>query len=281
MIKPAADHGRRASWREICATLLFCSLALVSFAGPPIIGINTDVRRPSATSTTLESASVSSFSTPAEYVDAVVRAGGVPVLIPPTLDPEALHRQVEACDGFVLIGGADIDPARYNEEPHPKFNRMHPRRESGDFALVDEIMHSEKPFLAVCLGSQMVNVALGGNLIQDIAAETTSTINHQQKDNTPGATAHEVIIEKGTKLYDLLGTTTLRVNSRHHQATKNSGKGLRLSARAPDGIIEALELQDRPVGIAVQWHPEDLPDDPVHQRLYRGLVEAAARHRGH
>ncbi len=255
-------------------TFAFALLVLVPLAGAPanpapapLIGINMAIGDKEAT----ENVSMSTRST---YVDAVVKAGGVPIVIPPVLSEEHVARYVDLADGFVFVGGPDIDPARYGQDPHETWNPINPRREEFDFLLMERILESEKPILAVCLGAQELNVARGGTLIQDIPDLTDSTIDHRPR-QPASEHAHPVIIEEGTLLHRLLGTTELGVNSMHHQAADEPGEGMIVSARAPDGIIEAIEIPSHPFALGVQWHPERLTHEEPHLRIFLGLVDAA------
>lgn len=242
--------------------------------GRPIIGINMDVASSRSDDESTASSSSVGLRLSSSYVDAVTSAGGIPVVLPPVQDPAMIRRYVAMCDGFVFVGGADIDPARYGAEPHPTVRFLHPRRESFDFALMDAVLKSRKPMLGVCGGCQELNVALGGTLIQDIPSETSSTINHK-----PGGRdfVHDIEIKPNTKLADLLATTSLSVNSIHHQAVGIAGKNIRISARAPDGTIEAIEMPGQHFVLGVQWHPEALTQHPEHLGVYKGLVDAARK----
>lgn len=238
----------------------------------PIIGINMDVSQRG------DSGASPALRLSGAYVDAITSAGGIPVVLPPVLDKAAIRRQVALCDGFLFVGGADINPERYGETSHPAVNLLNPRREEYDFALMEAVLKTRKPMLGVCLGCQEFNVAMGGSLIQDLPTETTSTIDHRPY-APRGEFVHEIEIEPGTKLADLLGTTTLGVNSIHHQACEVPGAKLRVAARAPDGTIEAIELPGKRFALGVQWHPEALTHHPEHLRVYKGLVDTARRTR--
>ena len=233
----------------------------------PIIGINLD---------TSGSEENPRFVLSSDYVDAISAAGGIPLLLPSVQDAEALKRQVALCDGFVFTGGKDIDPAKYGETPHESGNPLHSRREEYDFALVQEVINRRKPFLAVCLGCQEVNVAMGGTLVQDIPSETSTTIDHKQKAERYELT-HSIAITSPSKLANLLKETSISVNSFHHQSCEKPGKNIRFVAQAPDGIVESYELENYPFGLAVQWHPEALTSYSEHLKIYEGLVKAAKR----
>lgn len=232
---------------------------------PPIIGINASFSHEDS-----ESAGISLRAT---YVDAVTTAGGIPVILPPVQSREIAQQQAALCDGFVFIGGSDIDPARYGKTQHPATNRLATRREEHDFALIKAAMDRRKPFLAICLGCQEVNVALGGTLIQDINSETSTTIQHAAHQS--GLLRHDVKIEPGTLICDLVGTTSISTNTSHHQAVEQPAESLKVTGRAADGIIESLEMRDYPFGLAIQWHPESLVSEPEHLALFKGLIKAA------
>ncbi len=246
--------------------LAFMLLGVVCAAarepGRPVIGINTDFRTGETGYTTVVVG--------ANYVDAVLAAGGLPVLIPAVLSVEEAARYAELVDGFVFIGGADIAPARYGQEPHETTRIMSPRREDFDFALMEAALATRKPMLAICLGMQELNVALGGSMVQDIPAMTDSTLIHKGE-----GSGHEVMIEPGTRLHSIVGADRIAVNSMHHQACSGVPHGATIAARAPDGIVEAYELADHPFAIAVQWHPEGIQEQPEQRRLFEALVNAS------
>lgn len=239
----------------------------------PIIGINTN----------LIAGGPGEFPTSGvrtSYVDSVFAAGGVPVLLPPVLDGNIVREQVTACDGFIFVGGPDINPARYGEtEVNPTVSALPERRERYDFMLIDEVMRARKPFLGICLGCQELNVALGGTLIQDIASETNTTVQHSVK-LSPHYTRQTVTVEPGTSLAEIVGAGELHANSAHHQAIAQLGRGLRVSSRClADGIIESFEIENYGFGVAVQWHPEVLAlEEKPHLKLFEALVGAAVEH---
>lgn len=233
-------------------------------AGKPVIGINMDYRvRDDGPS----------FWTSPSCIEAVAKAGGLPVVLPPSADPADAARYLEGVDGLVFIGGADINPARYGHEKHETTKILEPRREAFDFALMQAAIAADKPVLGICLGMQEMNVVCGGTLLQDIPSLVGETVTHRG----PGEDkdAHEVAVAEGTRLHGILGTTTLSVNSNHHQACDTPGKGVTIVARAPDGVAEAIEVADHPFAMGVQWHPETLSSRPEHLRLFESLVEAA------
>ena len=237
---------------------------------PPLIGVTTSI----TTGKHPERAYVNSA-----YLAAIQTAGGVPIPIPPQLDARARDEILARCDGYLLTGGGDLDPATFNEPPHPTLFEVAPARDRLEIALVGFALKARKPVLAVCRGIQVLNVALGGSLFQDVASDPGTDIQHQQdKDGKPrDEPTHPVKVVAESHLAQVLGTTDLLVNSMHHQAVKAVGRGLVPVAFAPDTIIEGVELEepDRFV-LGVQWHPEELTErDPSARRLFGALVDAS------
>lgn len=191
-----------------------------------------------------------------DYVDAVNKAGGVPLLLPPVEDAETVCRYVRLCDGFILSGGGDINPALYGEIPHPKLEEFHSTLDRSQWLLTQEILRADKPLLAVCRGVQLLNVVQGGSLWQDVSAIDHPVMLHSQF-SPRGDLFHPVDIAQDSILHRLFGDK-LVVNSFHHQCLKDLGKGLEITATAPDGIIEAVEMPDHRFVIGIQWHPEML-----------------------
>jgi putative glutamine amidotransferase len=205
------------------------------------------------------------------YIESLRRAGAVPVLIPP--QPENAEVIVEGLDGIVLAGGDDCDPAVYGEARHPAVEPMDPRRQSNELTLARIARERRIPTLGICLGVQMMNVAAGGTLIQDIDSELRTDIEHASA--ASDRHRHDVIIEQGTHLAEIVGEQELDVNSSHHQAIRHVGEGLRVTAQAPDGIIEGLEDPGHPFYIGVQWHPEDMAGEGSATALFDAFVDAA------
>jgi len=215
----------------------------------PIIGIFGNYSTLSATNTTER------FFVNKSYMDAVRLHGGIPLPLPCLDEQDYLRACVDMCDAILLPGGIDVDPRFYGENPHQKLGTVQSDMDESAFKLLEVVFERKMPVLGICRGEQVLNVALGGSLYQDIPANyEKESILHEQKAHTSLA-LHTIKIEKGTMLYDILGEETVGVNTYHHQAVKALGKDLIASAVAPDGIIEAIESKDRTI-LGVQWHPE-------------------------
>jgi putative glutamine amidotransferase len=208
------------------------------------------------------------------YVDAVARAGGLPLILP-TLAPTDAEEMLAGLDGVVLSGGGDVSPFLYGEEPAPEVYDVDAKRDEWELALIAAAA-ADFPVLGVCRGAQLLNVAAGGSLIQHLPNVTTEQ--HRDRDRDREA-VHTVDIAPESRLAEILGVRRLGVNTVHHQAIDRVGAGLRPVAWAPDGIIEAVERTDGALVVAVQWHPESLIDMAPHVRLFLWLTAAAARRR--
>lgn len=208
------------------------------------------------------------------YVESLRRAGAVPVLIPP--QAENAEAMIAGLDGIVLAGGDDCDPAIYGESRHPSVEPMDPRRQENDLALARVARKRGIPTLGICLGVQVMNVAAGGTLIQDIDSELRTDIEHASE--ASDRHRHEVLVEKGSRLAGIVGRQELSVNSSHHQAIRHIGDGLRVTAQAPDGIIEGLEDPAHPFYVGVQWHPEDMSGEGSASALFGAFVDAARKY---
>ena len=212
-----------------------------------------------------------------DYADAVIRVGAVPVILPMTEESHVLDQLVAELDGFVFSGGADLGPELYGQEKLPVCGDTSPVRDRVEMYLLKKCLAVQKPFLAICRGFELFNVALGGTLYQDIETQRPDSLFHPCYDK-PADQVHEVDIEPGTMLQQIVQNNRIRVNSRHHQGVCGIGKGLIVSGRASDGLIEALELPGHPFAVGVQWHPETLSSYvPEAVRLFGALKDAAAR----
>jgi putative glutamine amidotransferase len=209
----------------------------------------------------------------ASYVDAVLAAGGLPILLPHAKDAAAAY--LALLDGLVVTGGAfDVPPELYGEARREVCGPTRPERSAFERDLLEAALAARLPVLGVCGGMQLLNVVRGGTLHQDLAADA-GLPGHEQP-APKDLPSHDVAVAPGTLLADLVGAGPLPVNSTHHQAVRDPGQGVLVSARAPDGVVEAIELPDLPFALGVQWHPEAvLRHEERHAGIYRGLVRAA------
>ncbi|OQX61534.1 MAG: hypothetical protein B6I38_08705 [Anaerolineaceae bacterium 4572_5.1] len=210
------------------------------------------------------------------YVDATINAGGVPVIIPSELPEESWKLLYAKLDGIIFSGGSDIDPALFNGESHPAVQGIDSERDTLELSLMRYMIEDEKPFLAICRGFQVLNVALGGTLYTHISDQVANSLQHDTpKDQPRGSHAHEIQVRENSRLAEILGKPILKVNSWHHQGVKDIPPQLKISAHSPDGLVEGLELPNHPFGIAVQWHPEWMPEDTAMKALFKAFVNAA------
>jgi putative glutamine amidotransferase len=210
-------------------------------------------------------------------VQAVEEAGGLPLLIPVSIQDETLRAIYARLDGILLPGGGDVDPAYYNALKHPKTGEADDARDHVELTVARWAFADDLPLLGICRGHQVLNVALGGTLVQDIPVLVGGQITHDFPNDVPrGNHAHTVTIDPASRLAAILGTTTPVVNSWHHQSVETAFPGACVTACAPDGVVEALEAPDKTFVLSVQWHPEDMyRDDDAMKRLFRAFVEAA------
>ena len=230
----------------------------------PVIGITTYVTDARFGDWEAESALV-----PSAYVNAIERAGGRPLLVPPS--EEGIDETLDALHGIVFSGGSDLDPETYGQDPHPETTGVAPERDRAELALLQGALARDLPVLAVCRGSQVMNVALGGDLVQHLP----EVVGDEKHKHTAGEFAdHDVDLEPGTRLAAVLGDRA-PVKSHHHQGFGRLGEGLREAARAEDGTLEAIEDPERRFALGVLWHPEEAED----LRLFEALVEEARAYR--
>jgi putative glutamine amidotransferase len=217
----------------------------------------------------------------APNVAAIAAAGGLPVYVPPGLDDETLRELYERLDGLLLPGGPDVRPSVYGQPQHPMTLVIDDPRDALELTLARWAAEDDLPVLGICRGHQVLNVALGGTLVQDIPSQVETTLKHDQPDGLPRANRlHTVEIAEDSHLASILSETRLSVNSLHHQSVAEVAPGVKVTATAPDGVVEALEIPGKPFVLSVQWHPEDLyAEDPAMARLFEAFVSAArARH---
>jgi len=230
----------------------------------PLIGITTYVTPAKWGAWELEAALI-----PVDYVRAVERAGGRALLVPPSED--GVEETLEALDGLLFSGGSDLDPDLYDQEPHDETSGVHEQRDRAELALLEAALQRDMPVLAICRGSQVLNVARGGDLVQHLP----DVVGDEKHKHTPGSYAdHDVTVEDGTRLASLLGERA-PVKSHHHQGIGRIGEGLRVAAHAEDGTVEAVEDPGRRFAVGVLWHPEAGDD----ARLFEELVREAEHYR--
>jgi putative glutamine amidotransferase len=214
------------------------------------------------------------YSGYAPIMKAIGLGGGLPVMLPCELEIETLRRLYERVDGVLLPGGGDVDPARYGAEPHPKTGYVDSVRDDLEFTVARWAVEDDRPLFCICRGHQVLNVALGGTLTQDISSQLQTEEVHWFNQPRTKRT-HDVHIEADSRLAQILDTTMVDVNSIHHQAIDQVAESLRVIAKSPDGIVEGVEIPEHRFALSVQWHPEELTDDPMMLRLFQSFVSAA------
>ncbi len=211
------------------------------------------------------------------YINAVMQAGGVPVLIPSVIAEDGLDTVYSRLDGILFSGGGDISLDYFAGDPHPRIDEVDLERDSVELKMVQAAVSDGKPFLGICRGCQVVNVALGGTLYTHIPDQLPNALDHAYPGNMRTVLVHEVKIEEGTRVAEIYGEPIIKVNSLHHQGLKDIAPALRVAGHAPDGLVEVIELPDHPFGLAVQWHPEWLTDQETTRNLFRKFVEVAGK----
>jgi putative glutamine amidotransferase len=209
------------------------------------------------------------------YVRAVMGAGGVPVLIPSMIAEDGWDVAYSRLDGILFSGGGDISLDFFRGDPHPRIDEVDLPRDSVELKMLQAAASDGKPFLGICRGCQVMNVALGGTLYTHLPDQLPNALDHSYPGNMRKVLVHEVKIEEGTRVADIYGEPIIKVNSLHHQGLKDIAPALRVAGHAPDGLVEAVELPDHPFGLGVQWHPEWLTDQETTRNLFRKFVESA------
>ena len=218
---------------------------------------------------------------PKSYSQAVIQAGGMPVLIPTNMPLDKLDDLISRLDGVILAGGGDIDPARFGGEMHEKVKNIIPERDEIEIQLVTKVIEVGKPFLGICRGLQVINVVLGGTLYQDLPSQFDGDVLKHRQTTPKWQATHEVEVRDGSYLAEVAGRGVVKVNSYHHQGIKGLADGLVVSARSADGVIEAIEGTDLPGHwlVGVQWHAEAMRGASRQQRaLFEAHVSAAEHH---
>ena len=208
------------------------------------------------------------------YLESIQRSGGLPLMLPLTDLDEDIARFVEICDGFLFVGGPDIEPWRYGQELLPECGAQNIQRDAMEWKLMEAALAADKPILGVCRGIQVLNTVLGGTLYQDIPSQYNTELCHSMPEPPYNRTAHPFRVVEGTPLADL--PIPEGINSRHHQAVLDLAPGLEIMAYAADGIVEAAWMPEKRFVWAVQWHPEAFwEEEGMNIELFRALVEAA------
>lgn len=206
-----------------------------------------------------------------DYVESVIRAGGVPYIIPVTDDEELIKEYTKNIDCLILSGGHDVNPLLWEEEPIKELGETFPKRDRFEFLLIENMLEEEKPILGICRGEQILNVYFGGTLYQDLSLKKGSNIRHNQK-LKPDLETHTVEIEKESLLYEILKKDKILVNSFHHMAIKDVAVGMKVTAFSKDSVIEGIEMREKNI-LAIQWHPEMLSKtNGLMQRLFNYFV---------
>lgn len=240
--------------------------------GKPIIGLSAS--RINQTESTIE------VGVPENYVRAIRLAGGIPVVIPLGLDETDLRLLLNRAEAVLFTGGGDIHPQKYHSGSEELVKSVDPDRDDLELSLMKEAVYRKMPVLGICRGLQLINVAMGGTLYEDLHEQFSQEIQHQSPpEKGRNFRAHPVTLQPGSKLNRITGKTLLKVNSLHHQGIRQMAGGLSATAEAPDGLIEGIELIDYPFGVAVQWHPENMLEEAPMRGLFETFVDAANRYR--
>lgn len=207
---------------------------------------------------------------------AISDSGGVPVVLPNVTDEVVIDHYVQMIDGLYVTGGGDIDPTLFGEEPHPNLGTITPERDAFELQLLRKCLKADIPILAVCRGCQIVNIAAGGDMFQDIYGQIPKQLLQHQQRGPRSHPSHYVHVSKNSLLHSIVGSQFIKVNSLHHQAVREMGEGFKVCGTASDGIIEAFESEDHRFVVAVQWHPENMfgAGDTCSVRLFKAFIDA-------
>ncbi|WP_307552352.1 MULTISPECIES: gamma-glutamyl-gamma-aminobutyrate hydrolase family protein [unclassified Paenibacillus] len=233
----------------------------------PIIGITSNIREEKLLTTGISN------------IHAIVKGGGVPIVLPNLSDESMIDRLADSIDGLLVTGGNDADPTLYDEEPHPNLGEVCPERDYFEIRLITKLLTRNKPILGICRGCQMINVAAGGKLYQDIHVQYGKPLlQHTQKAPRSHPT-HYVDVKESSLIHDIVQSTRFKVNSFHHQAVRSVPEGFDVTALSSDGIVEAYESKQHHFVLGVQWHPENLAqkNDVYSLRLFNAFIEACRR----
>jgi putative glutamine amidotransferase len=232
----------------------------------PVIGITAEIR------------DGGNYFLPPVYANAILQAGGIPLLIP-LIPNEEIDIVCDHIDGLFITGGEDIDPSYYGEDPHVDLGIITPRLDRMEYSLVQEILKRDKPYIGVCRGLHMLNIATGGSLYQSIHSDREEpSIQHRQKAIRTHR-SHRVTLDTDSRMFDLLRQEEMKVNSFHHQGCKTIGEGLKVTAIASDGIVEGVESTRHSFVFGFQWHPEEfaVDGDEPSKRIFKAYINAAIK----
>jgi putative glutamine amidotransferase len=214
------------------------------------------------------------------YVKSVTNSGGLPILIPLDLSNDDLDILLLQLDGILFTGGYDIDPRQSGNQTNPKVEGVDAERDRVEIHLVQAVICSGKPFLGICRGLQVINVALRGNLYEDLPEQHPGEVRHDNHNLPRNYLAHSIDIQSDSRLAQIITSNQAQVNSLHHQGIRNLAQELHATAIAPDGLIEAYELPNHPFGLAVQWHPEELQEYEPMRSLFQAFVQSCQTRSG-
>lgn len=211
-----------------------------------------------------------------DNVNGITRAGGTPIMLPNLTEEESIKQIAEKIDGLYATGGGDIDPTLFGEEPHPKLGIIIPSRDIFEVQLIQKMLEIGKPVLAICRGCQILNIAVGGDMYQDIYAQTDKDLLQHAQKAPKGYGSHFVQVLEGSLLHRLVGVNTLKVNTYHHQANRKVVDPFVVSGKANDGIIEAIESKEHSFALGLQWHPEKMAPakDTASLKIFQGFIGA-------
>ncbi|MFN8382443.1 MAG: gamma-glutamyl-gamma-aminobutyrate hydrolase family protein [Anaerolineales bacterium] len=211
------------------------------------------------------------------YLNAVIQAGGIPVMIPNILSEEDFLDLYSRLNGVLFSGGGDVSLKYFSGSDHPRIGEVDESRDTTEITLMRTAVNDGKPILGICRGAQVMNIAMGGTLYTHIYDQLKGALDHAYPGDLRRALVHPVNVDETTRSAEIFGETLLNVNSLHHQGLKDIAPGLKVAGHAPDGLVEVIEIPDHPYAVAVQWHPEWLTDQPAMQRLFKSFVDASGK----
>ncbi len=211
------------------------------------------------------------------YLNAIIQAGGLPVMIPNILSEEDFLDLYSRLNGILFSGGGDVSLRYFNGSDHPRIGEVDDTRDTTEITLMRTAVNDGKPILGICRGAQVMNVALGGTLYTHIYDQFKGALDHAYPGDLRRTLVHPVNVDETTRSAEIFGETLLNVNSLHHQGLKDIAPALKVSGHAPDGLVEVVEIPDHPYAVGVQWHPEWLTDQPAMQRLFKSFVDASGK----